>query len=82
MEYGPAPESADIVQAWLDKHKDGFGLYINGRMQPPGKDLLEVTNPATGKVIAKVTRATTDGRRRGGQGGARRLSEVVGAARP
>ncbi len=59
MEYGPAPESADIVQAWLDKHRDGFGLYINGRMQPPGKDLLEVTNPATGKTIAKVTRATT-----------------------
>ncbi|MBU1174426.1 MAG: aldehyde dehydrogenase family protein [Alphaproteobacteria bacterium] len=60
MDYGPAPESADIVETWLDAHKQGFGLYINGKMQPPTEELAEITNPATGKVIAKVSRATSE----------------------
>ena len=30
MEYGPAPESPDIVNAWLAENKAGFGHYIAG----------------------------------------------------
>ena len=30
MDYGPAPEAADAVRAWLDGHKAGFGHFIGG----------------------------------------------------
>jgi aldehyde dehydrogenase (NAD+) len=30
MAYGPAPESDDVAQAWLDDHGRDFGLFING----------------------------------------------------
>ena len=31
MDYGPAPESAEHVLAWLKAHEAGFGHFINGR---------------------------------------------------
>jgi aldehyde dehydrogenase (NAD+) len=45
MEYGPAPESADFVIAWLEKHGRRFGHFINGRFIE-GSDTFEVINPA------------------------------------
>ena len=59
MEYGPAPESADIVNDWLDTHSKGFGHFIGGAFTAPGKT-FDVMNPATGKTIAKVTQGTAD----------------------
>ena len=29
MEYGPAPESPEAVNAWLDAHGRKFGQFIN-----------------------------------------------------
>jgi aldehyde dehydrogenase (NAD+) len=57
MEYGPSPESNDHVAAWLAAHGQGFGHFINGEFTKPG-DLFEVANPATAKLLAKVTQGT------------------------
>jgi aldehyde dehydrogenase (NAD+) len=57
MEYGPSPESNDHVVAWLAAHAQGFGHFIDGAFTKPGA-LFEVANPATGKLIAKVTLGT------------------------
>ncbi|MEP6495857.1 MAG: aldehyde dehydrogenase family protein [bacterium] len=57
MEYGPAPESEKETLAWLGKHERVFGHYIGGAWTEPG-ELFDVSNPATGKVIARVTNGT------------------------
>jgi aldehyde dehydrogenase (NAD+) len=31
MDYGPAPEAENHVNAWLEQHKDGFRHFIDGR---------------------------------------------------
>src|SRR5512146_2846319 len=54
MEYGPAPESDKEAVAWLGKHERVFGHYIDGRWSEPGQ-LFDVVNPATSRVIARVT---------------------------
>ncbi len=54
MEYGPAPEDSTIARDWLARHAGGFGHFIDGGFTAPGK-LFAVTNPATGKGIAKVS---------------------------
>ena len=59
MEYGPAPESDKEALAWLGKHERVFGHYIDGAWTEPG-DTFDVVNPATAKVIARVTNGTTD----------------------
>ena len=59
MEYGPAPESDKEVLAWLGKRDRTFGHYIGGAWREPGK-LFDVINPATGKVIARVTDGTKE----------------------
>src|SRR3954466_9009813 len=57
MDYGPAPESDKEVLSWLGKHERVFGHYINGAWTEPGKT-FDVINPATAKVIARVTDGT------------------------
>src|SRR6476469_8129022 len=57
MEYGPAPESDKEALAWLGKHERVFGHYIGGAWTEPG-ETFDVTNPATNKVIARVTNGT------------------------
>jgi aldehyde dehydrogenase (NAD+) len=69
MEYGPSPESNEHVVAWLQAHEQGFGHYIGGAFTKPGA-LFEVSNPASGKFLAKVT-----------QGTARDIDAAVSAAR-
>jgi aldehyde dehydrogenase (NAD+) len=54
MEYGPAPESDKEALAWLGKHERVFGHYIGGEWTEPG-DTFDIINPATNKVIARVT---------------------------
>ena len=58
MEYGPAPESDKEALAWLGKHERVFGHYIGGEWTEPG-ELFDVINPATSKVIARVTNGST-----------------------
>jgi aldehyde dehydrogenase (NAD+) len=59
MEYGPAPESDKEALAWLGKHERVFGHYIDGAWTEPGTT-FDVINPATNKVIARVTDGTGD----------------------
>jgi aldehyde dehydrogenase (NAD+) len=59
MEYGPAPESDKEALAWLGKHERVFGHYIDGAWTEPGKT-FDVINPATNKVIARVTDGTRE----------------------
>ena len=55
MDYGPAPEGNEHVLAWLETHKAGFGHFIDGKFTDPsaGKS-FKVTNPADGKLLARV----------------------------
>ena len=69
MDYGPAPESSEHVAASLEKHKGGFGHFINGRFAKPGA-LFDVFNPAIGERIAGAT-----------QGSAADIDAAVAAAR-
>ncbi len=57
MDYGPSPEGSEHVRAWLEAHGAGFGLFINGRFEKPGK-LFDVFNPASGERIAGVTQGS------------------------
>ncbi len=60
MEYGPAPESADAANAWLDDHRRKFGLFINNQwVTPHSKKYSQSINPATGEKLAQVADADT-----------------------
>ena len=69
MDYGPAPEGAEHVKAWLKEHEGGFGHFINGAFLKPG-ELFDVFNPATTERIARVT-----------QGSPKDIDAAVAAAR-
>lgn len=58
MDYGPAPESADVARAWLDRHKDTTRLFIGGHWvkAKSGRD-FETADPATGKPLARIAEA-------------------------
>ena len=58
MDYGPSPEGAEHVRAWLDERAAGFGHFINGAFTKP-RDLFDVFNPATGERIARATQGST-----------------------
>jgi aldehyde dehydrogenase (NAD+) len=61
MSYGPAPESTDKVEQWLEQHREGFKLFINGQWVSPAKPvLINSTNPATGKVLGKIVQSGKD----------------------
>ena len=53
MEYGPAPESDKVAQAWLDDHGRKFGHFINNEwVLPDGRKSYTTKCPADGKVLA------------------------------
>jgi aldehyde dehydrogenase (NAD+) len=55
MEYGPAPESAERANAWLEEHGRAFGHFIGGSFTDPhGGESFETANPATGLAMARV----------------------------
>lgn len=71
MSYGPAPENKENVEAWLNKHKDGYSFYINGQwVKPAEPSFFDSVNPATGEFLAKIS-----------QGGAKDIDAAVSAAR-
>jgi aldehyde dehydrogenase (NAD+) len=71
MEYGPAPESSNAVNAWLDDHNRKFGLMINNQwIKPPKAKTVPSFNPATGEILAQTTQA-----------GQKEVDQVVVAAR-
>ncbi|PKP73856.1 MAG: aldehyde dehydrogenase [Alphaproteobacteria bacterium HGW-Alphaproteobacteria-6] len=68
MDYGPAPEAAGEVMAWL-KARGSFGHFIDGAFTAPGKTFA-TANPATGEVLARIA-----------QGSATDIAAAVKAAR-
>ncbi len=59
MDYGAALESNAHVKEWLAAHKDGFGHFIGGEFSHArGAKWIDVSNPASGEVIARVVQGT------------------------
>jgi len=58
MDYGTAPESSAMAQAWLDQHNRRFGLFIDGTFTKPGKTRFESRSPATNEILANLTEAS------------------------
>ncbi|MBN9333364.1 aldehyde dehydrogenase family protein, partial [Devosia sp.] len=58
LEYGPAPETPDQANAWLDSKNRKFGHFINGAWTAPGKTFAS-TNPANGEKLAEITDGTS-----------------------
>jgi aldehyde dehydrogenase (NAD+) len=55
MEYGPAPESADPAQAWLEARGREILPFIGGDFRrPESGELFETVNPGTAKPLARV----------------------------
>ena len=61
MDYGPAPEAAELAESWLARYADqGFGHFINGEfVYPNAAEYLPVINPARKQSIGKISRATS-----------------------
>ncbi|MBL8086758.1 MAG: aldehyde dehydrogenase family protein [Chthonomonas sp.] len=57
MEYGPAPEGAEVVNAWLEGHNRKFGLFIGGSWREASHHFPS-NNPANGAEIAQVAQAS------------------------
>ncbi len=58
MAYGPAPESANQANEFLDVHKRQFDLFINGAWCAPSSGVyFDSINPANKKTLAKVAMA-------------------------
>ena len=60
MSWGPAPESAGLANAWLDRHGRRFGHFIGGQFDQPGPDTFATTNPATGTELARITQGSDE----------------------
>ena len=59
MDYAPAPESRSEADAWLKDRDLTKALFIGGKWQAAaGGGTFDVTEPATGKLLAKVSDAT------------------------
>ncbi|MCK7480742.1 MAG: hypothetical protein M0C28_28635 [Candidatus Moduliflexus flocculans] len=71
MEYGPAPEAPDAVNAWLDEHGRKFGLFINNEwVTPKGAKFYSSFNPVEWGVIGRDHAGRTRRSGCGGGGGA------------
>jgi len=58
MGYGPALESAEAVNAWLEGYDRRFGLLINNQWLHPKKaKYLQSINPANGELLAETVQA-------------------------
>ncbi|MBK8427799.1 MAG: aldehyde dehydrogenase family protein [Lewinellaceae bacterium] len=58
MVYGPAPESANPVNEWLDAHDRTFQLFIDGAWKAPGSGVyFDSMNPSNKKGLAKIAEA-------------------------
>jgi aldehyde dehydrogenase (NAD+) len=55
MEYGPAPESADLALSWLDEHRHTFHPFINGEFARFMDEFyFESVNPSDGQPLARL----------------------------
>jgi aldehyde dehydrogenase (NAD+) len=55
MDYGPAPESPDQAQQWLQDRDNTLLHFIGGKWMEPGSgEFFDTVNPASGEKLAKV----------------------------
>lgn len=53
LNYGPAPESPAVANAWLDDHGRAFGHFIGNKwIKPEGRSTYDSFNPATREKLA------------------------------
>ena len=59
LSYGPAPEDAAPVRAWLAAHADGFRLFIGGEWRPSREESPRIPclNPASGEALSSLTQS-------------------------
>jgi hypothetical protein len=58
MQYGPAPESTDAAQAWLEENERRFGLFINNSWHHPQEASYYTSyNPSSGEMLADTVQA-------------------------
>jgi len=58
MEYGPAPESRSMADAWLEAHDGQFDLFIDGQWRPPETgSYFDTVNPGDERPLARVAEA-------------------------
>eukprot|EP00038_Savillea_parva_P016057 m.15743 g.15743 ORF g.15743 m.15743 type:complete len:830 (-) comp3308_c0_seq1:246-2735(-) len=61
LEYGPAPESPSVANAWLDQHDRNFGHFINGKwVRPDDRKVYDTMSPATGEKLASTVQGTDE----------------------
>lgn len=61
MSYGPAPESANAANAFLEAHGRTFQLFIGGNWQPPASETyFESINPSTKQPLAKIAEGNAE----------------------
>jgi len=59
MEYGPAPEGAEVAQAWLERHGRAFGHLIGGRfVEPAAGERFATAHPGDGSELAQVAQGS------------------------
>ncbi len=59
LEYGPAPESTELVDSWLEQHEREFSLWIEGAWHDSSDGAgFETANPATGRPLARITQGS------------------------
>ena len=55
MEYGPAPETADLALSWLEKHQRTFHPFINGEFASfTDESYFESVSPRNGQSLARI----------------------------
>jgi aldehyde dehydrogenase (NAD+) len=58
MSYGPAPESPDAANKWLEEHGRRFGLIVNNKcVEASTGQFYDSRNPATGEKLAETAQA-------------------------
>lgn len=59
MDYGPAPESREEADRWLDKYQRQFDLFIDNQWGKT-KEYFTSNNPATGESLANIAKANAE----------------------
>src|SRR5215813_8313219 len=55
MEYGPAPETADLALSWLEEHRHTFHPFINGEFARfMDESYFESGDPRNGQSLARI----------------------------
>eukprot|EP00112_Aurelia_sp_Birch-Aquarium-sp1_P017406 Seg4029.2 transcript_id=Seg4029.2/GoldUCD/mRNA.D3Y31 product="Aldehyde dehydrogenase family 16 member A1" protein_id=Seg4029.2/GoldUCD/D3Y31 len=55
LDYGPAPESAEIAKKWIASHDGLLGHFINGKwVKPDARKKYDSFSPATGEKLAST----------------------------